>query len=74
MLFKHLRILCGVPTLVLTSDYISQIGMYNAPPNSEIYYQLAQLVSPSVALPAELVKIVVVLIFVAVHIGFSNGQ
>ena len=32
--------------------------MYNAPPNSEIYYQLAQLVSPSVALPAELVKIV----------------
>ena len=39
--------MCGVPTLVKTSDQLSQIGIVI----------LAQLVSPSVALPAELVDI-----------------
>ena len=32
LLLKHLRILCGVPTLVWTSDQITSIGMCGVPP------------------------------------------
>ena len=82
------RALCGVPTLVWTSDQITSIGMCGVPPphatltswtsyffcavpphkcsafvildsilESSWMINLAQLVSPSVALPAELVRI-----------------
>ena len=41
-LLKHLRTLCGVPTLVWTSDQMSQIGMLGVhPPNSQISYQFS---------------------------------
>ena len=58
--WKFLWILCGVPTLVWTSDQMFQIGMCGVPPPIlkhllSSVVSLAQLVSPSVALPAELV-------------------
>ena len=65
MLQKYLRILCGVPTLVITSDQMIQIGMCGVPPLIlkhlvRSVVNLAQLVSPSVALPAELVFLVAI--------------
>ena len=45
LVLKHLRILCGVSTLVWIFDHRSSVVI------------LAQLISPSVALPAELVLI-----------------
>ena len=59
LLLKYLRILCGVPTLVLTSSQIFQIELVS--PDLilkhliSLVVNLAQLLSPSVALPAELV-------------------
>ena len=59
LLLKYLRILCGVPTLVLTSSQIFQIELVS--PDLilkhliSLVVSLAQLVSPSGALPAELV-------------------
>ena len=61
LLLKHLRNLCSVPTQVWTSDQLTQIEMCGVPPppNYQTSYHLvvspAQLVSPSVALLAELV-------------------
>ena len=65
LLQKYLRILCGVPTLVITSDQMIQIGMCGVTPlilkhlvSSVV--SLAQLVSPSVALPAKLAVVIVI--------------
>ena len=57
LILKYLTILRGVPTLVLTSDQMFQIGLVS--PHLILKYlislvvSLAQLVSPSGALPAE---------------------
>ena len=61
LLLKHLRILCCVPNLVLISDQMFQIGLVS--PHLILKHLissvviLAQLVYPSVALPAELVDV-----------------
>ena len=41
LFLKHLRILCGVPTLIWTSDQMSQIGMCGvpSPPNFQTSFQ-----------------------------------
>ena len=63
LLLKHLRIMCGVPTLVWPSDQMSILECAVSLPhlilkhlNSSVV-SLAQFVSPSVALPAQLVDI-----------------
>ena len=62
LLLKYLRILCGVPNLVLTSDQMFQIGLVS--PHLILKHLissvviLAQLVSLSLSLQAELVIIV----------------
>ena len=61
LLFKYFRISCSVPTLVLTSEQMFQIGLVS--PHLilkqliSLDVSLAQLVFPSVALSAELVCI-----------------
>ena len=61
LLRKYLKILRGVPSLVWTSDLMLQIGMCGVTPPLILKIlvssgvSLTQLVSPSVALPAELV-------------------
>ena len=57
VLLKHLNILCSVPTLVLTSDQMFQIGLVSLEFKHliSLVVSLAKLLSTSVTLPAELV-------------------
>ena len=57
-LLKYIQIFCSVSTFVRTSDQMSKIGIFHLILKHliSLVFSLAQLVSPSVALPAELVS------------------